>query len=266
MANKKLSTEEVVKRFKDVHGDVYDYSEFVYINKRTKGIIICRKHGCFFQSPHVHIYGGGCPICGKNRQRKALTKIKCGVGIYDVDNIDQINPMIEKAKTIWRSMIFRCYDKNFIKENPTYKDCKVCDEWLTFSNFLDWFTHSNYKDGFELDKDILSGKCIKIYSPQTCCFVPHAINGVLCTCKAMRKKDLPIGVRCNSDGTYSAEMRKKIKGVSLGIFNTIEEAFNAYKQAKEQYIQELAQEYYDKGDIPQNVYNALMNYKVEITD
>lgn len=50
----------------------------------------------------------------------------------------------------------------------------------------------------------------------------------------------------------------------LGTFKTKEEAFNAYKTAKEQCIHDYANKYKDKLD--NNVYNALLQYKVEITD
>lgn len=52
----------------------------------------------------------------------------------------------------------------------------------------------------------------------------------------------------------------------MGIFDTVEDAFQKYKEAKEEHLKELAKKYFDKGKIKQNVYNALMNYKVEITD
>ena len=51
---------------------------------------------------------------------------------------------------------------------------------------------------------------------------------------------------------------------TLGYFNTIEEAFNAYKNFKEKYIKQVANEY--KDYIPIELYNALLNYQVEITD
>ena len=50
----------------------------------------------------------------------------------------------------------------------------------------------------------------------------------------------------------------------LGLYNTIEDAFNAYKQSKETEIKQIADEYKDK--IPNKLYEAMYNYKVEITD
>ena len=50
----------------------------------------------------------------------------------------------------------------------------------------------------------------------------------------------------------------------LGTFDTPEEAFQAYKTAKEECIKEVADKW--KGLISEQVYNALINYKIEITD
>jgi hypothetical protein len=66
-----LDTETVIARARAKHGDVYDYVKFVYVNKRTKGIIICRKHGDFEQLPLDHaVRGYGCGICGYEVTRK----------------------------------------------------------------------------------------------------------------------------------------------------------------------------------------------------
>ncbi len=47
-----------------IHNNKYDYSESIYINKRTKLKIICFKHGEFYQAPQNHITGKtGCPQC-----------------------------------------------------------------------------------------------------------------------------------------------------------------------------------------------------------
>ena len=57
-------TKFVIKEFKFVHGDRYDYSKFIYKNARTKGTIICKLHGPFQQESGVHKSGVGCPKCG----------------------------------------------------------------------------------------------------------------------------------------------------------------------------------------------------------
>lgn len=65
---KKYYLEEILKKFKGVHGDKYDYSKFNYIDNRTNSIIICPIHGEFTQSPFTHIKGHGCPKCSKNKK------------------------------------------------------------------------------------------------------------------------------------------------------------------------------------------------------
>lgn len=50
-------------KFKEKHGDKYDYSKVIYLNKRTKIKIICPIHGPFYQLPGNHV-NRGCLLCG----------------------------------------------------------------------------------------------------------------------------------------------------------------------------------------------------------
>ena len=62
---RKLELKEILQRFKDVHGDKYDYSKVVYDGVKTKVCIICPKHGEFWMTPVNHMFGKqGCPKCG----------------------------------------------------------------------------------------------------------------------------------------------------------------------------------------------------------
>ena len=42
---------------------IYDYSKVEYVNYETKVCIICPEHGEFWQTPHGHLLGCGCPYC-----------------------------------------------------------------------------------------------------------------------------------------------------------------------------------------------------------
>lgn len=55
-----------------IHGDYYDYSDVVYIRQEIKVKIICPKHGCFEQTPRMHLRGQGCPICKESRGEKRI--------------------------------------------------------------------------------------------------------------------------------------------------------------------------------------------------
>ncbi len=53
----------IVNQLKEVHGDLYDYSEVEYVNTKTKIKIICKEHGVFKQRPSHHLKGQGCKKC-----------------------------------------------------------------------------------------------------------------------------------------------------------------------------------------------------------
>ena len=52
-----LSNKEFVDRAKKIHGDLYDYSNTVYLRYNKKLNIFCNKHGIFSQSPNSHLRG-----------------------------------------------------------------------------------------------------------------------------------------------------------------------------------------------------------------
>jgi very-short-patch-repair endonuclease len=62
--SRKSNTDEFIEKAKEVHGDNYDYLKVDYIGVYNKIIIICKIHGEFEQTPHNHLNGNGCPICG----------------------------------------------------------------------------------------------------------------------------------------------------------------------------------------------------------
>ena len=163
-------------------------------------------------------------------------------------------------------MIQRSYDDDFKEREPTYKGCEVCTEWHNFQNFAEWFEDNYYKipgEVMSLDKDVLV-KGNKIYSPETCMFVPQDINILFTKCDNSRG-DYPIGVSYHKQkGKYISRCNVCNKLKHLGYFDNPEEAFNAYKTAKEKYIKEVADKY--KEYIPQKLYEAMYNYEVEIDD
>ena len=71
-----LTREQFIEKAIGIHGDKYDYSKVVYENTDTPVCIICPEHGEFWQTPHHHLSGSGCPECGKNDiSEKKLTDI-----------------------------------------------------------------------------------------------------------------------------------------------------------------------------------------------
>ena len=191
-----------------------------------------------------------------------------GQGKYEVSDK---NKHTKEYKT-WVDLIRRCYDPYFLNRYPTYINCYVCDEWLNFQNFAKWYEENYYEIEGEtmcLDKDILY-KNNKIYSPETCVFVPNNINVLFCK-RDKARGDCPIGVyfdkeRCKFVAKCSIYDREKgrSKGKFIGRYDTQEEAFFFYKQFKEKHIKQIAKEYRDL--IPSKLYFAMCNYQVEIND
>lgn len=181
-----------------------------------------------------------------------------GVGYFGVGKYNSRDNY--KAYKTWNSMLKRCYNKKEQEKCPTYIDCFVDETWHNFQNFAKWF-EQNYKSNFELDKDILLKKN-KIYSPAMCCFIPHEINSLFIKSNSIRGK-YAIGVH-KIKSTFRAQINIKGKRTHLGCFATPEEAFQAYKIAKEHYIKEVADKW--RGQITEECYKAMYNYQVGITD
>ena len=186
----------------------------------------------------------------------------CGVGYLGCSDADSYSLSYRR----WKNMLHRCYSEKVHKKQPTYKDAFVCKEWLNYSNFRKWFEEHYYQVGNEqmdVDKDILI-KGNLCYSPSTVCIAPHNIN-TLFIYRQRSNNDLCVGVWLDKDkGKYRTELNYLGKRKKLGTFATEEEAFYVYKEHKEQLIKEMAEQY--KNIIPYCVYEAMMNWKVEITD
>ena len=189
-----------------------------------------------------------------------------GVGYFGVGKyVSKINGKKTPEYYKWINILKRCYcDKESLKY-PTYKEVNVCEEWKCFQNFAKW-VEENYKPEvmhkWHLDKDILCKEC-KIYSPETCAFVPQEINKLF-TLSEKTRGALPIGV-VKVNKKFQAQVSNGTgKQIRSKVYETIEDAFQAYKIAKEAYIKEVADKWKDKID--PRVYEAMYNYRVEITD
>lgn len=187
----------------------------------------------------------------------------CGVGYIGDTLIVDNKRKVKKSYKRWADMILRCYGEKWRERYKTYSNCTVCDEWLCYANFERWYNENYYEiieEIMHLDKDILI-KGNKVYSPNTCIFVPQKINALFTKRNSVRGK-YPIGV------TYSKKNGKfepQVQGCGwLGYYDTPTESFEIYKINKEKRIKEIADEY--KNKIPIKLYNALYNYEVEITD
>lgn len=169
-----------------------------------------------------------------------------------------------KIYRIWSGLLERGYCSKFKEKYFTYKYVTVCEEWHNFQNFAKWF-EENYNpetmEGWHLDKDIIV-KGNKVYSPETCCFVPQEINLLFTKCNSKRGL-CSIGV-CKVDDKFKSSVSKNNKTTNIGFFNTPEEAFQSYKTAKEKEIKRVADKW--KPFITPETHQAMYNYQVAISD
>lgn len=116
---RKLTTDEFIEKARAVEahkGKNYDYSHAKYMGNKVKILIICPKHGEFWQTPSDHLNGHGCPECAKENKRKSLSM-----------NTEQF---IRKAKEkhnnfyTYSKSIYQDYDTPLIITCPLHGDFK----------------------------------------------------------------------------------------------------------------------------------------------
>lgn len=175
-----------------------------------------------------------------------------GVGEYDGTHKD--------AYSIWIRMLERCYSR--VNPRVETNDSTVCEEWLNFQNFAKWCYEQkffNAKDSsgktYHLDKDILvSGN--RVYSPETCCFVPNEINILF---RRSKTKPLPEGVSFSkANNKLQSQIKIGNRTVNLGFYDNVEEAEMAYKNAKKVKLKNIAESWKDKISV--EVYVRLTTY------
>lgn len=185
-----------------------------------------------------------------------------GVGINDSCTPVTIGRKNIPSYNSWCNMLRRCYCSTS-NNDPTYAGCTVCEEWKYFSNFKTWYD-TNYIEGFHLDKDILVENN-KVYSPDTCRYIPQYLNSLLTdSCKARGK--LPVGVSESKpntssgkiNSTYQVHCQNGHKNRLTKTFKSVEEASAWYSETKKRIVKEQAQRAFLANEIKTDIYLALI--------
>lgn len=240
-----------------------------YINHDNIFVEFQDKYKCRVHTKYCHFKSGGV--------RNPYHPNVFGVGIVGNRYSAKINGVHTKEYKAWEGMIARTFGYKPKVKRPKYEGVTCCHEWLLYENFYDWLhSQENFDkwlkgDLWAIDKDIII-KNNKIYSPDVCCLVPLNVNCLFSKSDKSRGK-YPIGVYFHKGlNKFCAQISRRDKTKNknqqdcLGYYDTPEEAFQAYKEAKELYIKQVAEEEYAKGNITKRCYEAMMNYEVEITD
>lgn len=125
--------------------------------------------------------------------------------VYGVGIDDSPEGTEDAAHVTWLAMMKRVYHKDTANPHPTHDGCSVDPCWHLYSGFKRWFD-VNHIAGYELDKDILQPSN-RLYSPDTCVFVPPYINQAVRWRRKLPNSGYP-GVRVFA-GLYHASIMHK---------------------------------------------------------
>jgi hypothetical protein len=121
----------------------------------------------------------------ENTQKQMTTKL-----VYDVGTNDLTGLSNGKIYRSWHHMLETCYSPLAHIRKPCYIGCTVSEEWHLLSNYKKWY-EENYVEGWCCGKSLLFPRN-RIYSAETCLFVPKAINTLFTFRTKLR--ELPVGV------------------------------------------------------------------------
>ena len=151
-----MTTEQFIEKAKQVHGDKYDYSKFVYTLSRGKSTVICNIHGDFEVSANNHLRGKKCPECAKiiSGQKRTLKAAKTFVGDakkihknkYSYSNFQYIKAKIRSNITCKTHGDFLCSPDNHLRGKGCPKCAKAKVKFVTLNKFKA-ACDKNYKQG-----------------------------------------------------------------------------------------------------------------------
>ena len=187
-----------VEKANEIHGNRYDYSSVAYNGSNEKICIICPEHGEFYQTPHDHLDGHGCPKCGfrlSKGENEISSFLKKHLGDNEVltqhtgilngrQEIDIYIPSLKMAieydGVLWHSEKFR-EDKNY----HLNKTQKCLEQGIKLIHI--------YEDEFIEHKDIVLNKLLHIIGRNN----SPVIGSRLCNIQVITNKDAKIFLNKN---------------------------------------------------------------------
>ena len=169
---KKLTTEDFIKKAKDVHGNKFDYSKVVYKGNEEPVCIICPKHGEFWQTPHAHLSGCDCPKCRYTNawdSRGRITNeqfIKKAIKVHG-DKYDYSKVIYKNTRT---KICIICPKHGEFWQTPSQHlkgdGCPICEESHMEKEIRIFLSEHKIKYEYEKHFDGLGGKSYDFYLPE----------------------------------------------------------------------------------------------------
>ena len=162
-----------IEQARAIHGDKYDYSKFVYTNRKVKSTIICPIHGEFEMSMGAHLSKQGCPKCGHDRMKKKLSmtsdefiaksKSVFGDDVFDYSKVVHVNnktPLTLICKKC--GCEFNTRGDNHLNGHGCPNCPKPISQW---EREVNEFIQSLGVETITSDRKVLEGKEIDIFIP-----------------------------------------------------------------------------------------------------
>ncbi len=111
----KYTTKQIIKQFKDRHGDTFDYSLVDYQGTAIKVTIICRKHGAFDQLAGAHKRGQGCAKCMYDGKRKSADE---AISSFKDKHGDRYDYSLVKYKNVDEKVKIICAEHGVFLQTP----------------------------------------------------------------------------------------------------------------------------------------------------
>ena len=152
---------------------------------------------------------------------------------------------------IWRGVVIR--GTNSLQES--YSHTRISKDFLIFDDFLQWLEKNKIRGDVELDKDLFSFEDFKIYSPETCCFLPREINLFL---KDRRSKTIYF----DGEVYYISNLFGERLPKAETIFKSQTDCMNFVNFCMTDKLRILANKY--KDQILPHVYSRLLDFEFDL--
>lgn len=165
--------------------------------------------------------------------------------------------MFTNAARLHNNMSNRCSSNSEQNNHPGYVGCSLSDNFKNFQFFAEWCNNQiGYKEGWHLDKDLLiPGN--KIYSEDTCLFLPMEINKKIKNSVKPFSETNPFDGVIKSYNTYT--VKRAVNGkISEQKFKNLNDAINYSTKIQEEQVRSFADIY--KDILPEKTLKALRNY------
>ena len=157
-----------------------------------------------------------------------------GIGYVGVGNYGRANNY--GAYKVWAEML----------NEHKHSAIKMCDDWLNFQIFAEWFYRSNWKYGWKFNALLIDPKA-NVHSEQTTIFIPRWLDSML-----YGRGHNPSGISL-SYGKWRSSLKVNKQLIHHCVNNSKKEAIESYREAKKAYILEAM----ESGELPGIIHGGL---------